>query len=262
MVRSLFLVLPLLVGAALLGPEAAFAADPPASAAVPSAKELLNGIDHNMTFDTRTVTLTMTSKNARRERTFTMKTWGRGQNESSIEYTDPPREKGTRMLRMSNELWMYVPSVEKTQKISGHMLRQGMMGSDVSYEDMMSANKLTTDYDATVLGAETIDGHDTWKVEMIARDKSITYPKRVVWIDKASHVSLRQEMYAVSGMKLKTWTASEIKEFPGGRYFPTRWTITDNLQTGTQTLLEFKDIQFGVTLPPEVFTTRWLERGN
>lgn len=236
----------------------ALAADP----APPSAASLLDAIDKNMTFDTRSITITMTSVNARRTRAFTMKAWGRGSDQSAIEYVDPPREKGTRMLRMGDELWMYVPSVEKTQKISGHMLRQGMMGSDVSYEDMMSANKLTTDYDAKVLGTDMIDGRACWKVEMNARDKSITYPKRLTWIDQQYDVSLRQEMYAVSGMKLKTWTATDIKDYAGGRHFPTKWTITDNLQTGTSTTLEFKDVQFGVTLPDEVFTTRWLERGN
>jgi outer membrane lipoprotein-sorting protein len=258
MLRSLFLALALLSTPSMLGLTDAMAADP----ATPTAKELLDAIDKNMTFDTRLITITMTSINARRQRAFTMRAWGRGTDQSSIEYLDPAREKGTRMLRMADELWMYVPSVEKTQKISGHMLRQGMMGSDVSYEDMMSANKLTTDYDAKVVGTETIDGRPTWKVEMNARDKSITYPKRIVWVDQQYSVSLRQEMYAVSGMKLKTWTATDIVDYAGGRHFPTKWTIEDNLQTGTSTTLEFKDVQFGVKVPDEVFTTRWLERGN
>lgn len=229
---------------------------------VPSPKEILERIDKNMTFETRTMTVTMTSTNPRRSREFTMQIFARGEDEAAIEYTAPAREAGTRMLRKGDELWMYMPAVEKTQKISGHMLRQGMMGTDVSYEDMMTSSDLVTAYDAKVLGAEDCgNGRPCWKLELTAKDASTSYPKRTMWIDQEYNIAAKQELYALSGMLLKTWEMSEIQPFDGGRYFPTKMVISDKLQEGTSTTMKLSDIVFGVALEEEVFSQRWLERG-
>ena len=226
----------------------------------PNADTLLSQIDRNMTFDSRSLKITMTSINARRTRTFAMEAWGRGADQSAIRYLSPERDAGTKMLRVADELWMYMPSVEKVQKISGHMLRQGMMGSDVSYEDMMTADSLRDDYTAKVVGSGAVDGHACWKVEMIAKDNTVTYPKRETCIDKQHKIALESKMFALSGMLLKTWTMHDVQVFPDGRAYPMRMEIVDNLQTGTQTTLQFEDLVFGVKVPEEVFTTRWLER--
>jgi outer membrane lipoprotein-sorting protein len=255
-VRTLAITLGLLLASAPVG-----AADPP-----PDAMGLLRAIDKNMMFQTRTMTVTMISKNPRRTREFTMVTYGRGEDEAAIEYVAPEREKGTRMLRKGDELWLYMPSVEKTQKISGHMLRQGMMGTDVSYEDLMSAGDFETVYDAKTVGSEDCGapyaGRPCWKVEMTAKDASVSYPKRIAWIDQEYDLAVRQELFAVSGMLLKKWTMSDIQKFDGTRWFPTRMEIADQIQQGTSTTLVFEDVKFGVTLQEEVFTTRWLERGG
>ena len=47
-----------------------------------------------------------------------------------------------------------MPRAERVQKISGHMLRQGMMGSDMSYEDMLEAADFEEKYEAEVVGEE------------------------------------------------------------------------------------------------------------
>lgn len=235
------------------------------AAEVPDAKTLLAKIDGNMTFSTRTMTVTMTSVNERRTRSFTMVAYGKGEDTASIEYKAPAREAGTKMLRMGDELWMYMPAVEKTQKISGHMLRQGMMGTDVSYEDMMAAGDLLSQYDAKVIGAEDCGGlsagRSCWKMELIAKDATVSYPKRTTWIDQEYGTLARQDLYALSGMLLKTWEMTDVKDFDSGkRHFPTKMVITDKLQAGTSTTLTMTDINFGVTLEDEVFSTRWLER--
>lgn len=53
---------------------------------------------------------------------------------------------------------------------------------------------------------------------------------------------------------------SDVKEFPGGRKFPTKMVIIDNVKKDSQTKLEFKEMEFGIALADEVFALRWLER--
>jgi outer membrane lipoprotein-sorting protein len=217
-------------------------------------------MDANMTYESRTSTLKMTVEGKRRTRVFEMISYGRGQTDTAMEYKLPARDKGTKMLKIGDDLWLYLPAVDRTQKISGHMLRQGMMGSDLSYEDMMAAKQMEDQYKSTVLGSDTVDGRDCWKLEMVAKDNSVSYPKRVSWIDKQYFIPLKQELYALSGMLLKTWLMSDIQPFKGGRHFPMKMVIEDRVKKGSRTILEFSDLTFGVELPREVFSRRWLER--
>jgi outer membrane lipoprotein-sorting protein len=238
---------------------ACFLAIFPTAAHAITVDELLAKVDKNMTFDTREVTLSMTVTKGDRVKVYKMHSFGRGADESAMEYLEPARDKGTKMLKNANDLWMYLPSVEKTQKISGHMLRQSMMGSDMSYEDMMQAAGWRKLYTGTVTGEDTIDGHKCWKLDLQANSAEVSYPRRTVWVDEATNIPLRQELYALSGMLLKVWTMSDVKDF-GGRSFPTRMVIEDKVQTGSRTDIVFEDMKFAVPLQEEVFSLRWLER--
>ena len=66
-------------------------------------------------------------------------------------------------------------------------------------------------------------------------------------------------MYALSGMLLKTWTMSDVRKV-GDRWVPHKMRIEDKLQQGSYTEIVILETTFGVSLPEEVFTTRWLER--
>ncbi len=246
----------------IVGFTLSFAASARAEDARPTAEALLEAMDAQLSYETREAKVKMIVVNPRRTREFEMRTWGRGLDEAAIEYLAPAREKGTRMLRNDQELWMYLPAIERVQKISGHMLRQGMMGSDVSYEDMTNNSTLAESYTATVTGDSTVDDRACWTLELIAKDESVTYPKRVTCVDKQTYIPLKQSMYALSGMLLKEWTMTDVrKDEASGRFIPYKMRIEDKLQQGTYTDIVQEEVRFGVDVPEHVFSTRWLERG-
>jgi len=140
------------------------------------------------------------------------------------------------------------------------MLRQGMMGSDLSYEDLMTAQKTEQIYTASITGEEALEGRACWKLMLIAKNDTVSYPKRIVWVDRETLIPAKQELYALSGMLLKTWTMTDVKEYDGGRRFPGTMEIRDHVKKDTITRLEFSDLTFGVELPKDRFTLRWLER--
>lgn len=226
----------------------------------PTAAELLSEVDRNMISAARAADLEMTVVKGRRTNVYVMDSFSRGEDEAAVAFNAPARHKGTRMLKKGGELWTYMPNIEKTQKISGHMLRQSLMGSDLSYEDILQATQLQELYDATVVGAEDMNGRLCWKLELTAKDDTVAYPRRVSWVDQEHTVPVREELYALSGTLLKTWELSEVQEFEDGRAFPTRWVVEDQLQAGSQTTLVFRSLDFSVALTDEVFNQNWLER--
>ncbi|MCU0645482.1 MAG: outer membrane lipoprotein-sorting protein, partial [bacterium] len=120
----------------------------------PSGEWILNQIDKNLTSDNRILTSKMVIHSRRESRTIESKTWVQGIDKSFTEYLAPAREKGTKMLKLEKMLWLYSPATDRIIQISGHMLRQSVMGSDLSYEDMMEDPKLTNNYEAKVAGTE------------------------------------------------------------------------------------------------------------
>jgi outer membrane lipoprotein-sorting protein len=154
---------------------------------------------------------------------------------------------------------MYMPAIEKVQKISGHMLRQGMMGSDLSYEDLLEFTAWKEMYNAVIDGEEACGENTCWALTLTAKNDTVAYPKRKVWVDQTTRIPVRQELYAVSGMLLKTWTMEAPQQF-GQRWYPTRMVFEDKLQEQTRTAIEFRDLQFGEGVDESVFGRRWLER--
>ncbi len=111
----------------------------------PDGNELIQKVDDNMYSKNAVSTSRMIVHGRRGSRTMEIKSWAEGENRSFSEYLSPPRDAGTKMLKLDDKLWIYNPSSDRTIQISGHMLRQSMMGSDLSYEDMMEENELIKD---------------------------------------------------------------------------------------------------------------------
>ena len=119
---------------------------------------------------------TMTVHGKRSSRVITSKSWSAGNKKSFTEYLSPAEEKKEiKMLKLEKQLWIYSPSTDRTIQISGHMLRQSVMGSDLSYEDMMDDRKLTDIYSAKVTGNEKIGDRNTWVLSLTAKVEDVAY---------------------------------------------------------------------------------------
>jgi outer membrane lipoprotein-sorting protein len=163
------------------------------------------------------------------------------------------------MLKLEDQLWIYSPSTDRTIQIAGHMLRQSVMGSDLSYEDMMDDRKLTDTYNAVVVGSEEMSGRKTWKLELKAKVDNVAYASRKLWVDTERFVPLREELYAKSGQLLKRSTMSDVVQIEG-RWFPKTVVYKDMLKQGDGTEFKIIEIQFNQELPEYIFSKAALKR--
>lgn len=228
-------------------------------AQTPSGEEILQKIDENMSSINRVFTSKMVIHGRRGSRTIESKSWAVGEEKSFTEYLSPAREKGTKMLKLEDMLWMYSPSTDRTIQISGHMLRQSVMGSDLSYEDMMEDQKLTNTYSAAVTGSEIIDGRLCWVLELTAKTSDVAYHKRKQWVDQERFIPLKEELYAKSGKLLKK---AELKNVirQQGRWFPKTIIFKDVLKTGDGTEFIIDEIKFDQDIPDYIFSKAALKK--
>ena len=161
--------------------------------AQPSGEEILDRIDANMSAESRYVKSKMIIHGPRSSRTVESESWGQGIS-SFTEYLAPAREKGTKMLKLEDKLWIFSPSTDRTIQISGHMLRQSVMGSDLSYEDMMDDRKMSELYEAGIIGSETIGNTDCWILELKATQDDVSYQMRKLRVDKSKNIPLKKEL--------------------------------------------------------------------
>ncbi len=225
----------------------------------PSGKEILERIDKNMTYKSAITVSKMVIHGTRQTRTIEAKTWGIGDKKAFTEYLAPAREKGTKMLKLEDKLWIYSPGSDRTIQISGHMLRQSVMGSDLSYEDMMDNSELLEDYDAGVIGSETVGERDCWVVELQAKTADVNYQVRKVWVDKTRYIPLKEELYAKSGKLLKRMELFDITKI-GNRWYPKKIVFKDMLKKGDGTEFIIVDIEFDKTIPEHIFTKASLKK--
>jgi len=225
----------------------------------PDAGTILERVDDNMSAKNRVVEATMIIHGKRTDRTITSKTWAVGNTEAFTEYLSPAREMGTKMLKLEDQLWLYSPSTDRTIQIAGHMLRQSVMGSDLSYEDMLDDRKLTDIYTARVTGEEQIGDGKAWILELTAKVEDVAYHSRKEWIDQTHYVPVREELYAKSGQLLKRTDLSEIKQIQG-RWFPTRIVFKDMLKEGDGTEYVITKVEFNAEIPAYIFTKASLKQ--
>jgi hypothetical protein len=209
--------------------------------------------------ESKIVVMRMLIHGERGNRTLGAKSWQRGTREAFTEFLAPAREQGTKMLKLQDMLWTYSPSTDRTILISGHMLRQSMMGSDLSYEDMMEDPHLPNLYTAKISSEETVNGRPCWILDLAAKKEEIAYFSRKLWVDKERYVLLRENLYAKSGKLLKTMDIREVKEVQK-RWVATSILYKDVLKEGEGTEFLVDSIVLDAAIPDYLFSKAALKR--
>ena len=225
-----------------------------------SVQDIIKAMDDNLNAKSRVLTSKMIVHGRRSSRTIESKNWIVGIDQAFTEYLSPPREAGTKMLKLNDKLWTYSPQTDRVIQISGHMLRQSVMGSDMSYNDMMEDRPLIELYEATLEESVEIDGRGHWIMLLEAKVKGLSYPKRRTWIDKEYLLPMKEELYAKSGKLLKTSTMDGIKKVQG-RWFPSRFVFKDELKRnskGTEWIID--EIEFNKAIPARRFSKALLRK--
>ena len=221
-------------------------------AAAQSADEILSRLDAGSSFETIRYKGRMEITIGGKTRTKTMEAMAEGAEKAFIEFTNP-EDRGIRYLKLGKDLWMYFPKEDETMKISGHLLKEGMMGSDMSYEDALESQDYEQRYSASRMGEESLDGRRCFIVQLDAKVKDAPYDRRVMWIDAERWVSLKEEMYAKSGKLLKVSRSLEVGRF-GQRWYPIKVEMESKLRKDTRTVISMEDLALDPKLPAGAFT--------
>jgi outer membrane lipoprotein-sorting protein len=179
-----------------------------------------------------------------------------GGSKSFIEFTNP-EDRGTKYLKTEGRLYVYSPDSEEVMLISGHLLKESMMGSDLSFEDTIENEKLSARYDPSLAGQEELVGRKAWVLELKAKRKTESYSRQRLWVDVSTGELLRYELYALSGSKLKEYNLLRSELF-GERRFPVEFEMRDLLRKGSRTSFKMTEVRLDAPIPDSSFSIRRL----
>lgn len=183
-----------------------------------------------------------------------------------LDFDNPPELRGAAVLVLEkepkNDMFMYLPELEKTRRITSSMVNGNMMGTDFTYEDFSRLQGLLGSLDSKRLPDETFAGRPAFVTEaMPGPDSDSEYQRIRSVIDQKTCVSLQVEFFEKGHdgpVKRLTVDPERLQEVASG-WFPTAVRMED-LQGGTSTDLLIEKLEVGVKIHRKTFSAAELEK--
>lgn len=225
-----------------------------------NATDIIRQMDEKMRGESLEAEISMTIVRPGWERTISMKSWSRGTEYSLILITAPARDEGTAFLKRGNEIWNWVPTVGRTIKMPPSMMMQSWMGSDFTNDDLVRESSVVTDYEHELVGEETIEGRECYKIEMTPKpDAPVVWDRVDVWVSKDEYLQLKAEFYDEFGDLINVMRGMNVKEFDG-RMIPSKMEMIPQDKEGHKTVMEYRSMQFNEGIPESFFSVQNMRR--
>ena len=217
-----------------------------------TAEEIVREMDRQQSFSSMKSSGSMITIDRFGTKVSDFISWSRGNDEFLIEFTSAA-EQGQKILRTAKELYLYYPDAEEIIRLQGAALRQSMLGSDISYEDMTEGNDTLSKYEVELTGEETAGGEDCYVLEMVAKSRDVAYPKQIVWVIKDTFVPQQVQYFSKSGKLLKEMQVDAIERI-GGKFVITRMILEDKLKKNSSTELVMDNLETDINLDRDFFS--------
>ncbi len=179
-----------------------------------------------------------------------------GKDNSMVEFTGK-EEAGQKILRLDNELYLYYPDAEELIRLQGAALKQSVIGSDMSYEDMAGDKSILDSYRVSLEGEETVNGKACYKVQLKAKSRDVPYQNQIFWINKETFLYVKIVQLAKSGKELKEITVKKTMEAEG-HIIPVDMIIKDMLKKNSSTEFIVDDFEINPDIPEGTFDLQGL----
>ncbi len=217
-----------------------------------TAEEIIEAVENNEINEEERIEGSMIINDRFGSRVKTFVSYASGADRMLLEFTNP-EEKGQKILRLEDEIYLYFPEAEEIIHLQGSALKESLMGSDFSYEDLTGEGELLDQYEVTLLGEESIDGRKHYHLELKARKRGLAYPKQEAWVDAEYWVMTRANAYSLSGRLLKEMELGDIRKI-AGKYIPHYIIMRDAMKKNSSTEMRIKKIDLQADLPSKIFS--------
>lgn len=226
-----------------------------------NAADIIERMEERVRGDSNYAEMTMTIERPRFTRDVSMRSWAIGNDFSLIVITAPARDQGTAFLKRHNEIWNYVPNINRTIKMPPSMMSQSWMGSDFTNDDLVRESSTVDDYEHRIIELDAeIEGRSAWVIELIPKPETpIVWGKVLIWVDKEEYIQLRVENYDQGDELANHIEFSDIREFDN-RLIASKMILIPADKPDQRTIMNYDDLQFEIDIEESFFTQQNMRR--
>ena len=190
------------------------------------------------------------------ERTLEMEAWSLGRDYFLVRILEPAKERGVATLKRDREVWNYLPKVDRTIKVPPSMMGGSWMGSHITNDDLVKASHVEQDYTFRLLE----ESPDHWLIECTPRpEAAVVWGKIIYRLRKSPRVPEQIDYYDEEKQRVREILFSDVRTL-GDRTVPLKLTVTPLDKPGEQTVLQYRDLAFGVPIDQGYFNLRSLQQ--
>ncbi|HEX4870935.1 MAG TPA: outer membrane lipoprotein-sorting protein [Nevskiaceae bacterium] len=155
-----------------------------------------------------------------------------------------------------DEMYVYLPALNKTRRILGGSKDNPLFGTDISYADIKQINHAFTGGEVTLEGSETFDGRPVWRLSMKPDPAVQSRFERIhSWVDQASCVALKAEFIEAEQVRKRFQAAAKSLVQTGPHWYLSEGRM-DDLRQKTHTIIRITGVKSGEDLADRLFNPR------
>ncbi len=225
-----------------------------------TAREIIDRANQKMQGQTNYAEMKMKIVRPEWTREIAMKSWAKGTEHSLVLITAPARDEGAAFLKREKELWNWQPTINRVIKMPPSMMMQSWMGSDFTNDDLVKESSIVDDYTQSIVKDTTINGMDSWKIELIPTEESAVVWGRIeAFISKKDYIQLLFRYYDEDGYLVNTMVLSDIRDL-GGRRIPAKLEMIPAENPDQKTVILYENMNFDLDLETQFFSIQNMKR--
>jgi outer membrane lipoprotein-sorting protein len=228
--------------------------------AEPTMEEILKKADDLFRQDHSIVTMEMTVKTSRYERNMKMKAVALGTEKTMITILEPAKESGTVTLKVDDNIWNYLPKVDRVMKVPSGMMGGSWMGSHVSNDDLVRENRFSEDFDSRFIHIPTDGNHERiYEIELVPKESTAVVWGKIVTRSREDLLPLDVKYYDEDGTLKRIDKFEDVKEF-GGVLLPTKFSVIPQDKEGEYTTMTYTNVDFVTPVSADMFSLQALRK--
>lgn len=229
-----------------------------AHAAEPTMEELLLATDDAGRGDQSVAVIRMQVKTDRYERTLKMQAWAKGTEKTLVRILEPEKDAGVTTLKVAENLWNYLPKVDRTMKVPAGMMSGSWMGSHFTNDDLVKDSRLSEDFTCAITGRPA-DSDGNYVVACTPKPDAPVVWGKVAATVTPDRVPVKVDYWDEAGALVRTMSYSDVKDV-GGRKMPMEMLLTPHDKPGEFTKLTFESLDLSAQLEDSLFSLQALQQ--
>ena len=227
-----------------------------------TAQEIIDHVDRIMRGESSHGTATMEVVTENWERQMSMEVWSLGTEHSLIRITAPKKEQGTATLKAGDEIWNYLPRVDRTIKIPASMMMGAWMGSHFTNDDLVKESRLIEDYDIAISFDGARDGVTVWELTLTPKAEAAVVWGRIEYqVRQDDWMPTWARYYDEDDDLVRTMTFTDFRVL-GDRLVPAVMDVRPEDKPGERTTVRYESLEFDVGIDESFFSLRALRSGG